>query len=768
MPPIPRILKQRGCDPLKWKSLFTAKPDEKDKRIKKLEELIQARISDGRKKNIQEYRTFAAIDMAYNSPFAQTASTMINSFVSRDWKGGTHEQILAELEKWGLKQDELFLKVPQANGGTALQLNVPTFNQVLLPIVQSYSKIVWASLFNPRNQNPLYKYEPAQANDEMRTICEMITSVIQQMVTDFGYAADLKQEILQTLLYGICLVFPKEVWYTEKQVGEDNKPELQKEGIRYFAPHPVHMFYDQRHNPCTFNTDTGCEFAGHSKAVAYGEILDNTQYWNRRTVAYGSTDWMATDLTSSLYQEVYPCVMNFPSVGEGSNTREGAAGFYSSHDRDKTVWQTDLWMKINPKRWGLGDYNHKIWVRFIVAQDCTVLYAEPCCYSPIIYYGYDADQLRDRNSSFALECIPHQTGIGNTLAQIILTCKQNLANIHFYDKNIIDPADVDKLKNQGEAALRGLNLLSFDSQKNRHAGLDVTQAVHSLSFTAKDVAPLFQCLNIQLAMLERLQQVSSQEAGSAASHQQSVVEIKTITGSTTNRRALSGTFIDDASDARKRQQLHAALAYMDDEVVAYVPSDTPNVLENLSLLGFKVASSPLKRSPDNKIRVTGSKKQLRIDGIALSGSGSERRNDTQTAQVMMQAVAAIANSQFLAAAVGPENLLKIIQKAIILAGADKDFKLSVDHQQQANQLQQMLQEASQQIMMATTKKVEDDVSKQVAQEMAKMQQEISVLEQAVQKLIQQSGVMPPNPNVNPNLPAPGQPQAGAIGAPPVV
>lgn len=756
----PQVLKAHGCTPADWKPLFCAKGtySQKEKngklpQIKRLELLLMNRINDGRLKNIQDYRTYAAIDMAYDVSFDQTTPTLIQNLLNEDWSNMKQQDVLAKLTQWGLKADDLLLATTLPNGQVQYKLNPPTFYKILVPLVKAYVTIRRAKLFNDRNKVPLLDYEPIEWNAENRILCEILNYTEQVISADYGYPRTLDQVILQTLQYAACLVFPREVWdaeYQTEMVDGKEKRVLQKEGIRYCTPHPTRFFWDLHYDISSFNTDTGCEYAGYWKIVSYGDILDNPNYWNRKSIGFASTDWFDANISSNFFSEVYPCQMAYPTFYAGDGTsREAAASFYSTNQRDMAVFETNVFMKLVPAKWKLGTYKYPIWVRFVVANDNSVLYAEPCCYSPVLFSGYDTDQMRAMNASMALEVLPIQDMVGNTLSQIILTCKQNLANIHFYEKNVLNREDIDAVKNAGEMQYRSMNFVPYDSFKNARAGLDVVKGIHSVQFPYKDVTPHFQTISTLLSILERLLQLSAQESGSAASHQQSKEEIQVVTANTSSRVQFTGSFIDDFLDAWKRQQFEAYQAYGDDEIEAKIPSDIPDVEEHIEALGFKQAGTV---KGEGKMHVVGSKKALRkLDSFAVTGKGPERKNDTQTAQIMMQAATAVSNSQALSQAIGPKTILKIIEKAAVLAGADKDFKLRPDDQQQASALQQMAQE----IMAACVKKVEADVSKPAAEEISKLQAEIVQLQQVVAKAM---GLQPPPPrNAPPAGAAPAQP-----------
>jgi hypothetical protein len=738
----PKILKAHGCHPKLWKPLFVAPSADKDSKIKKLETLIQGRIQDGQLRCILEYKTWASIDMAYDVPFNQTTPTIINNLLGRRLK---QEELLSELERWGLREDELFL-TQIVRGQEVRTLNVPTFYKIFIPLVKAYVTIRWAKLYNERNKNPLLKYEPLQPNAESRILCEMITYIVSVVGADFGYSTVLRDVIFQTLMYSTCLAFPREVWKPFRQTEEtedgEEKDVMQMEGIRYELPHPSRMFWDLSYPIQSFNTDTGCEFAGYWKVVKYGELLDNPIYWNRRAVGYSQRFSGQQDIpfAADFLKEFFQCTMTFPvpPLAGDSTSRESLQAFYTTTQRDMACTQTDLFMKVRPDKYGLGDYKHPIWIRFIVASDNTVLYAEPCCYSPILYSGYDSNSIRGKNSSLALEVLPFQDSVGNTLSQILLTVKQNLLQVNFYDECQIDNDQLTNLKNQGEMLLRSVQFIKFNSMKASRGMTDPTKALIPLRFEYKDVTPLFQSLNTTLAILERLLQLSAQESGQSASHQQSKAEIDEIGTSTSNRVQFTGSFVDEFIDAWKRQLYDASIAYMSDPVEAMVPSDLPDIEDHLKTMGFDIVGDI---KGEGRIRVKGPKKRLKLDSFATANKGPERKNDAQTAQVMMQALMAIAKNQELMKMLGAKGVLKIMEKAAILAGADKDFKLRPDQKAELDAISKQAEA----IQRAAAMHADDTIAKPTAKEIVQLKSQIQTLDKAMENVLVKLGMIPPQP-----------------------
>ena len=157
-----------------------------------------------------------------------------------------------------------------------------------------------------------------------------------------------------------------------------------------------------------------------------------------------------------------------------------------------------------------------------------------------------------------------------------------------------------------ETALRGINLVAYDSLTNVKAGLDTRAAFNPVQMQKQSTAELTQTLNTVISIAERLLAFSAQELGGTATHQQSAQEIKTITANVGVRVAYTGTFIDDGIDAWKRQLADAMMAYADSEFVAEVSPETKNLPDVLKKLGLDRKSTRLNSSHMSESRMPSS------------------------------------------------------------------------------------------------------------------------------------------------------------------
>jgi len=724
-------LKSRKVSAGDYKKIWSKPPAEYTNRQKRLVDLISGRIRDGYTNCLRDHRAYHAIDLSFETPFAQTTPTLVHSILSKNLDA---VQTAEALKAYGLSESELFLEIPAADGQLCRVPNPPVFFQIYIPIVKAYVTAILADIFNERNTVPLLAYKPLKNTDKDRLRCEIITGLGQQLSTWYGYPAVYRQAIQQMLKYGIMLAFPREEWDHEKQVAldENGKPEVitVKEGIRYTHPHPSRTYYDLEYPLTSFNTNTGCKFAGHWHILSYGTILDNRMYWNRKNI-FAGTNWFQSPLAGNYFAEVFPCNMKWPPRWGGPLNREDKMSWYnSSEDRDKAVFVTEHFQELVPKDWDLGDYSYPVWHRFTVAGDDTIIWSEPCGYNPVWFMGYDYDEQAARTSSLALEIIPWQDQLGNILSQMLLTMRQNCTNVVFYDTNLVDAEEIKRMQNAGERRYKSTMYIPFDSFKNAAARLQQNQAFYPVKLEKVPITEQLQCLSTTLNIMERVLQVSPQQLGSAASHQQSKAEVLQTAGSGNNRISFISTSIDEGTDAWMRQLYDAEQNYLDDFFTSEVSANIPDLDKHIEDLGFEV-----KHRGDEKVLVRGHKKKLRLEGFASVNIGPNRSKDKEIAQVIFQVVGTVAGQEDLHKKIGAKNLLSLIEQAAIMAGAPADFKLTIDTEEdKGDQVEPNVIQAIQQAQQATMQVVEQKIVQPIAQEMAQDKQKIEQIEGVIAKL----------------------------------
>jgi hypothetical protein len=683
--------------------------------------------------------------LAYDVPLAQQTATFVQHLAGKFRAGEQYDPnvIEKELANYGITANDLFLKVPVPGkeGVFGLKVNVPVWYNIFLPLVKSYLMAREAALFNERNQNPLLPFTPLKDTERDRILCDIWTDLIQSQTTWFGYADVLKQGIHMMLKYGIMLCFPQEEWYSETQ---EKEPELGmtrgqtytvKEGLRYYFPHPSRTYYDLMYPLTSLNTGTGCQFVGHWRVMRYEEVLQNKLYWNRKKISFG-TNWYQSEWAANYFEEIYPCQMNypFPAAAAGTrNQREGAAAWYNFSDhRDKAVFVAEHFQLVNPKEWGLANYNHPVWHRFTMAADNTPIFVEPCAYIPTGFCGYDYDQNAARTSSMANEIVPFQDMLGSLLSQIILSAKRNLEEVIFYDTNSIDGDDIRKIENLGEDRYRKTHYIPFDSLKvARGVGGDPRQAFVPTNLTKQQLQELFQLMPLILQLLERVAQISSQEVGSQATHQQSKAEVIQTGGASGNRVQMIGFSVDTWIDSWKRQLVDANLAYRDPEWEAQVSSAIPDLEEHLQTMGFEMV-----HKGKDRVIVKGRMEAVSLDQFASSAQGITMAQDKERSQAIFSLVATLAGQPDLHKKVGVANLLHLLEFAARLGGAGRSFVLpAIPDDKPDEEVPEAIMNAIKAAQQATLQAVATKLAQPLAQREAQSEQQIQKILEELKQLV---------------------------------
>lgn len=709
---------------------------------------LRSRTSEGRDRNFQDFKVHHALDKAWDTPFRQLSPTLVQEFLDQD---PNEEKVYQAFQDWGMT-NLIEEKTDAKTGKKVKSINVPVFFQIFVPLVRSYVTIRWAKIMNDRRLTPFFKFEPIKQTTVLNAKCEALTDRIQIISSQYGYFDVMKQAVLKMLHYGTCFQFPKMEWHWEEhekladeidvaagkktpagtpaKVGDVVK-QRSREGIPYHLPHPTRTFYDIAHGPYTFNYDYGCEFAGYWRIARYREIAGNAAFWNTNKIALGNVDLIGNN--PLFFQTVYSaCTLRSTAcvpppkapdgnalaaeigVGTASSDRERQLAnlYYGTEHGDQGVMVTEYFERLIPADNGLGTYTGPVWMRFMLAGDsCTILYAAPLPYCPVIYYGYDADESRTKNPSLSLEVLPFQDHFSQILSQTILTCKQNLANMAFVDEDQLLTGDtsasksreiIDKIQNIGEKLYRSLNIFSYSSKRaaKMQAGParnGVPDVVQGFSFPKGNIQEMTNVLKTILDILERVLVMSSQEIAQAASHELRVDEVRNIQASTSSRLQFTATPVDIARDAWKRQLYSGLMAYGDDDFYAHIPSDAPLTKEMLTAMGFTFMDNDKPTASDRFVRVKVNKKKTAMNLWEFSSSrdGEDRLDSAKIAMAMAQFVQSYMANPMTAQAIGAAQAIELANYIARLAGLPRDFKLrdmSPSPQEQQAAAQQQLKQ----------------------------------------------------------------------------
>lgn len=742
------LIKKRGGDSKSLKKKFDKANIEAGGKIEELVRLTAGRINDGLQGNFRDAKIWWAIDHAYDVNQQQVTYTLVRGFL--DKKPSKTDEVYKAAADWGI--DRLLTPLCNSDGtvrcvpGTTdpiLKLDLPTFFQIYVPVVQAYHKIRVAKLFGDRDRDPLYNYEPLRLTMQDRLKCEIVTARIQRQSTDMGYRADERQLIHQSTLYGNALSFPMEDWWTEEQLDTDGKERIIREGIRNAIPHPARTFYDYGHRLSTLNSDTGVQWAGYWDITRWGEMLSQPKYyWNLDKVGatYGKFNWLKSD-GWRIYQELFPCRFAFPNLAErqgaGEQDRVERANYYLTDDYDTGIVQAVIFQKFVPSDWGLYDYDYPVWHRCVMAAEDTMVWCSPLGYTPAVAYMYDHDQGRAFNSSLGLELMPWQDMMSNYLTQLLISVKQNLANVVFWNQDLLDVKYVELIDNLGEKLYRKNNFIPFSRQEWSWQKNSTAQDVfHRVDMPRHNTQEVLMAINTMLMIMERMLGYTPEEVGGRSSSEESATAAGIRETHRGIRIGFTGSFIDEARHARKRQLYDAMMNYSDDQIFAEVAEMNDAKEADLKKMGFEIEYPA--GGEHTKAGIKGTKANLTLDGFAFERDVSTHAPDQQLAAAMIQTFQAIFSNPAMVEQIGVPQLIDLFNQMLYYAGLPKDFRLRLDKtqkspvQQQTEVIQGLQQQVDEAVKATQVQAAESD-----AKIVQGTQQEMQQLGAATAQMVEQ-------------------------------
>lgn len=710
------LIRERGGNEDHLKRVLS---DKENPKTKPLIDRIRSRLQEGISNNLKNYKLFYALDLAWNTPLRQASYTLLQSLIS---KQADTEDVKSALNEWGLAH-----LITQ--DGTTKTVNAPVFHQIFVPLVRAYLTIRWAKIVNDRRAYPLLKYEPHRQTKKNRVMCEVITDRIQLISQQYDYFGVIKQAVFQMLHYGYCLQFPMESWHSEQQWETEDKEVYVREGIRYHMPHPTRCFFDVAHRLSTINSDSGVTYLGYWTIRPYREVKNTPGYWNLDKISVGAKDWLG--IAPNFFATVgQACALRTATSSNLANVglldREKEIGYYSSDLDDYGVTLTEYRERLVPKDYGLFDYDKPVWMRFVIAGDDTVIFAEPLPYAPAIYYGYDSNENQSLNSSLSLEILPTQDMVGNLLSQYILSVKQNLANLNLLNQDILGGSDdkghdiLTRLKNLGDKFFSSLNFEWYSGRKVRVQQANIEEVAHSVRFTPLPVDGIIAGIRQLLDLLERALVISAQEVAAAASHEQTAEEVRVISGSTSTRLTFTETSVDQAIYAMKNQLYQGLMAYGEPEFYAQIA--TPVKESDIRDYGFTVEEKWDQQT--RRAVVKAKKTAVALEAFSSIRDGEDRINNTALASAMSQVLGVIVSNERLLDTLGDEQVVQLLNFINQYLGLPKDFVLRSTGQGGATAMKTQLVEV--------IKRLQTQVQQQVVEGVKPVADAVAVIEQAVE------------------------------------
>ena len=732
-----------------------------------IERRIRVRVDEGVVYSLKNYQFYAAADLAWDSSPVNKITIPLMLYA----QGKINIQSAATALK-GLNRGDEFVKKDES--GNPVSIDLPKFHECSVNLVRSFVTRRLAAQSNKFEQlNPFYHYESRSTGQVGKLRADVLSQRVEMMTDQFGYRHHDTQCIRDAFLYGHAVDFIRASWEVEKQWVKKDVPdelasadpenfeveaEIVREGVGFENIHPSKVFYDNCYPLSSINTDTGCEFIGYWDVKRFRDVANNTSFFNTTAIGWSTKFWGMGGiyLNYKAYFDQFATTITPPSLPEGTvldpageNDRKVNIGVYSVDMQDTSILVTTYFEKLVPKDYGIGDYPFPVWVRFIVASDATVVFAEFLPSTPAAYLGINESDARQINVGIAHQLMAYQDQLTNLFAEMLLTVQQELVKVFGINTDVIDkPENITYLRNwfKGnnwgngtpivvEYSLKKLEDMGLKSDKM----ITVTETRAGQSLTA-----IFEAIAKLLMMAERLEAMSPNEQGQPAPREISATEVTEIASTTTSVYSFISRGVDEFRAAKKRIIYESIVTCHEGDI--YCPVEERYPLKVVEQAGFKIDQQEIEGfQPDNGINkhtVIGTRRQLIHDYVFTSRDGDERAVNTQAANTLVQLLSQMLNIPAVLAGMGKEKLYEIVNEIFRKCGAGLDLNLELkpgedntlggDQIKQFQQVLQQMQQAIQQVGQVLQKNEKDVQGLQ--QHQASMEQHMKLLVQLGQQV----------------------------------
>lgn len=650
------------------------------------ENLIQSRVYESIYLGLKSSSMYAAVDLMWDTPVITRDVLPLLMYAQ-----GKINVDAAKAALYGIGGDASVNKyITRTGEGAQLKetLNLPRFVDSHFNLGRSLIARRHAAQKNKYNALwPYYAYESRNTSVVGKCRADVMSQVAEIMVDQYGYRHHDSQVMQDAFLYAHSVDFPRKSWETESQIYKDEngtpRSTIVKEGLAWHNPHPSRVFWDNAHPLTSLNTDSGAEYVGFWDVCRFREIEDNPYYFNKGVIGWSSKIWNAFNQYTTLFQQYGYTIT--PPIGNTNglsiaNDRKAQSGIYNSTLQDSSVVITNYFHKCIPKDVGLGDYPCPVWIRFVVAADYTVIYAEIMPSSPAAVLSINENDSRQVNISMAMAAFTFQDAMTNLMTHMLLLMERELVTIIGINTDVITEKDqIQNIRNR----LQGRNWFadpivveqSF-AKLQELMGPKFTEFLNIYQTTRepKSITDIFVAMGKLIEMSEKLFALSPNEQGQPAPREISATEATSISTTTSAIYSSISSDVDDYRAAKKRIVYESVVACKKGRIVAPVKGRyTKTTIEKA---GFQVqdvenySSDPT--GPQN-VTVIGTVQRLVEAYVFTSRDGDERPVNTQAANSLVQMLGMLSGLPAVIQAMGKEKLYAIINEIFRMSGAGFDM-----------------------------------------------------------------------------------------------
>jgi hypothetical protein len=720
---------------------------------KAIEAEIQERLEESVSWGVQNYQFYAAVDIAWDTTAVSKVLMPLLMYAQGKIKLDACAQQLSTIP--GTES-----YISKDKDGKPLSINLPKFAETAINVVRSIvTRRHAAQSVKYSNLYPYYKYESRSTGQVGKCKADVMSQQAEVVVDGFGYRHHDSQVMRDGFLYGHSIDFISSAWEVHRTEVIDKTAEafntfasagkeadlnllptksvIYKEGLSWTNPHPTRLIIDDNYPLPAINDDCGPEFIGYWDIVRYSDIADNPLYFNTKAVSYGEKLWSLYSTYNTYFTQYYdrittPTAPLIPGADSSAppngafahtdlannNDRKANVGIYTSENGNAGTFKAEYFRKLKPSDYGIGTYAYPIWIRFVVAGDSTVVYAEPIYSKPAAALSINENDSRKLNASFAHDVMWAQDMMSNLISQMMVAVQGELLKIIAINKDVVDDADYKKIEKilQGrEFAASGPIVIPVSLQK-MSVEMDIKlDALFKIGETqqSQSVETIIRAMGQLMNLLERLASMSPAEQGQPAPREISATEVTEMASTTQNVYAFISDAVDEYRSAKKRILYETMIGAMRGKV--QVPVLGRYSRGTIEKAGFKAAAGGVDEvaltDRPASVNVVGDSSSLSHDYIFTTRDGSERPVNTQAANTMVQLMQAILQVPEVREKLGREKIYEMFNEIFRLSGTGADLNLEVQEGEEGGfgedqiaamgQLLEQLKTALQEIASAT-------------------------------------------------------------------
>lgn len=707
--------------------------------------LIRFESQEGVSRCAANFDKIGAMDLAYSSipihPLVTDLMKVAMGHLTLDQCQENMAGLTEELKKQIFERDAK---------GNVQAVNTPKLIPIAHNLVHSLTtRRVAALATEVYQQFPVLGYNADSNNQTDRLAADVMTQIAEDMAGAYGYRHDYEESIRQASLYTTSIKFKSKHWHVEKQTlpvweapngatnaGRPAKPRFErqivKEGVEFVIPHPSRVYYDISKPLSKLNNDLGPRWIGHWDVVPIGTIRNDPAYFNKDAIVMDAQMWNLFSLNPAYFSQYYPNQLAIPSCLGGnaatlslSNDRVAQIGTWAQLADEIGTVLTQHYKRIVPKDIGLGTYEDPVWIRFVMAANTTVVYAEIVGSAPASVNSYNASDGLLESPSFGMQAIQWQQMLTNDLNRLVTAQYQGMVEIWSLNKDGMSKGDVDRIVNQlknPDFTHIANAVMVYSQEKLAQRGAMEPKGSDRLNKivvdTSAKITEIFNSMVQTLALAERLMFFSPQELGQVSPRTVTATEMKAVRDTTLGIRDFHLIGVKQQMDADKRIIHSSYLAFGSDEIIVPIAERyDPKVIEKA---GFEIVDDGTGAPPDGLYTIRGKKGLLYLYNYAYTTRNTDDTPpDAARAQGIAQVYEIITKDPVLSENMTLEQRMELanslftilapdVFKIRVPAGVDPKKTTAGTMQQMQDQMKQMLPQIGQALQQLAQKQAQQD------------------------------------------------------------